>query len=101
MRYSIPKNYIDDVVEIEYNNRIYTIDDSEANFQEIQKILKNNGTVYEVIAQAVGKEAADEIMATRPSHKVVEMLGTTIAAAFKGVDPKEAQEAYFRTRKRK
>ena len=59
MRYAIEKS---EAVEIEYNNRIYKMDDSEENYQAIQKMLKSGATDKDIIAKALGEEAADEII---------------------------------------
>lgn len=99
MRYTIPLDYIQEKSEIEFNNRIYTIDDSEENYQKILELVKNGGDSYDIIALAIGNEAAEEIRASKPSYKSLEMLGVMIFAAIRGVDPGEAVNAYFRTKK--
>lgn len=102
MRYTIPKELYAERAEIEFNNRIYEVDDSEANYEKIKKIIKDkSATSYDIIAQALGKEAADEIQAQNPSYRAVEMLGCLIFAAIEGLDPQEAVDGYFRTKTKK
>lgn len=99
MRYTVPMSYIEEKAEVEFNNKIYVIDDSEENYQRILDLVRTKADSYEILAAALGEEAAEDIKASKPSYKALEMLGTMVFAAIRGADPKEAQEAYFRTKK--
>ena len=99
MRYTVPMSYIEEKAEIEFNNKIYVINDTEENYQRILDLVRNKADSYAIIAAAIGEEAAEEIKSSKPSYKALEMLGVMVFAAIRGADPKEAQEAYFRTKK--
>ena len=70
------------------------MDDSEENYQAIQKMLKSGATDKDIIAKALGEEAAEEIMASKPSHKTIEQFAIVLVAAFRGVSPEEVRGSF-------
>lgn len=91
MRYTVQT--AQEATEIEFKNRIYTVNDTVAGFRDFSAVMQNkNAEIEDIITAALGEEACKEIMETNPKYSEIQELCITIGAAFKGVNPDELKK---------
>lgn len=100
MRYKIENENAK--AELEYNNRIYPIDDTLAGYKKFSDVMqKADAGPEDILTAGLGKEAAKEIMDTNPRYKDIQDICVLIGAAIKGVSPEEAYSMIGQSKKKK
>ena len=71
MRYKIENENAK--AELEYNNRIYPIDDTLAGYKKFSDVMqKADAGPEDILTAGLGEEAAKEIMNTNPRYKDIQ-----------------------------
>lgn len=101
MRLEVPQNLIDDKIEIIYNKKIYTVNDSEENYQKFSQLLKDkNATSEQIYSCIFGEEAAKEILDSKPSRRVTKYLAKLVICAFEDITLEELEKAEKQNKKK-